>query len=260
MTNQHTTLRPLYTELAWAYDCLVPGPISQCCDFLQESFTQRGVGRDSAVLDAGCGTGSYAIGLAHRGYQVTGVDASAELLSVARQKAQRESVAVELQIANISKLAMNRSYDGLLCRGVLNDIIEDSERQGALSSFGSALRKDGVLIVDVRDWGPTALRYTQEPVFEKVVDTARGRLTFRSHRRLDRTRNELFVKEQHRLEEGTKELTFDYDFRMRCWTLDELSGSLRMAGFGSIEWLGAYDRTKLLGSTDRLVAVATLES
>jgi SAM-dependent methyltransferase len=41
----------------------------------------------SRVLDAGCGTGRVAIELAARGFSVTGVDADAEMLAIARDKA-----------------------------------------------------------------------------------------------------------------------------------------------------------------------------
>lgn len=39
------------------------------------------------VLDAGCGTGRVAVELAHRGFDVVGVDADADMLSTARAKA-----------------------------------------------------------------------------------------------------------------------------------------------------------------------------
>ncbi|MGI5834993.1 MAG: class I SAM-dependent methyltransferase, partial [Chloroflexota bacterium] len=42
---------------------------------------------DGAILDAACGTGRVALPLAEAGYQVTGVDSSPEMLSIARSKA-----------------------------------------------------------------------------------------------------------------------------------------------------------------------------
>ena len=40
----------------------------------------------SAVVDVGCGTGNYTVELARRGYQMTGVDPSTEMLAHARAK------------------------------------------------------------------------------------------------------------------------------------------------------------------------------
>ena len=56
-------------------------------------FIQRVIERDMAgtnadlVLDLGCGTGSMTLELARRGYDMTGVDYSAEMLDRARERA-----------------------------------------------------------------------------------------------------------------------------------------------------------------------------
>ena len=64
------------------------GPIGRMIATTQEqviaSFLDPIVGR--SVLDVGTGTGRGAIALARRGARVTGVDASAEMLEVARRR------------------------------------------------------------------------------------------------------------------------------------------------------------------------------
>ena len=57
------------------------------CDMLEEAFRRYGEGSIQTILDLGCGTGNHAIPLSQRGYQVTGVDLSADMLEHARQKA-----------------------------------------------------------------------------------------------------------------------------------------------------------------------------
>jgi hypothetical protein len=44
---------------------------------------------------------------------------------------------------------------------------------------------------------------------------------------------------------------------MRCWTQEELQRHLMRAGFSSILFLGAYDRTVPLGASDRMVSMAS---
>ncbi len=44
------------------------------------------------LLDAGCGSGRQVCALAKRGYHVVGVDASEEMLAVARRTAARDSI------------------------------------------------------------------------------------------------------------------------------------------------------------------------
>jgi predicted TPR repeat methyltransferase len=57
------------------------------CDLLEEISRRYGDGSVCTILDLGCGTGIHAIRLARRGYEVTGVDRSAEMLAKAERKA-----------------------------------------------------------------------------------------------------------------------------------------------------------------------------
>jgi hypothetical protein len=68
-------------------------------------------------------------------------------------------------------------YDAILCRGVLNDLVDDSAREAAFDAFASALQPRGVLILDVREWDASAARKAREPIFRKRVSTDRGELT-----------------------------------------------------------------------------------
>jgi len=236
------------------------GPVSDRCDFVESTATQRRVLPGSRILDAGCGTGSYSVELAKRGYVVTGLDSSAELVSVARAKAEGAAVTVIFQVGDILELPSRPSYDGILCRGVLNDIIDGPSRQKVLCSFARALRKGGILIVDVREWTKSASRKENEPVFERMVEIDGGTLTFRAVTRLEYETRRILVAESHILERGDAPKTItECEFVMQCWTQDGLHNNLISSGFGSIAYSGDYKSGSPMGSTDRIVAVASLE-
>ncbi len=57
------------------------------CDLIEEVFRKYGNGRISTILDLGCGTGNHAIPLASRGYHVTGIDISEDMITHAQKKA-----------------------------------------------------------------------------------------------------------------------------------------------------------------------------
>src|SRR5215831_4866280 len=73
--------RPFYGEHAWAYDLLVARPVCRECACIAALLSQRDIGAGARILDAGCGTGRYTMGLARRGYLVTGLDRSAPLIA-----------------------------------------------------------------------------------------------------------------------------------------------------------------------------------
>jgi hypothetical protein len=113
-------------------------------------------------------------------------------------------------------------------------------------------------MLDVREWNGTALRKTKDPVFKRRVETDRGRLSFRSVTQLDHATRQLLVAERHCIEKNREKVVAECDFVMRCWTQEELHTHLTDAGFGSIVCFGDYDQDTATGSTDRLVAVASL--
>jgi hypothetical protein len=75
---------------------------------------------------------------------------------------------------------------------------------------------------------------------------------------LDAATRRLVVRERHTLVVNGRERSSDYEFVMRCWTPAELQLLLRLNGFGSVAYFGAYDPALAPGVTDRLVAVAQL--
>ena len=249
--------RPFYGEYAWAFDLLIDRPVGQECAAITAWFSERGVVPGATLLDAGCGTGRYAGELARRGYAVEGVDRSSELIETARQSVRGHGNSLSFRVGDLLDPPVAR-YDGILCRGVLNDFVNDDARQSVFAAFARALRRPGVLILDVREWEATRVRKQREPVFRKSVLTDRGQLTFTSTTAVDSERQQLLLSETHTLVSDAGEHSSDYRFVMRCWTRSELESVLQRCGFGSLAYFGAYDPAVPAGATDRLVAVAQL--
>jgi SAM-dependent methyltransferase len=250
--------RPFYGEYAWAFDLLIDRPVGQECAAIAAWFSERGVLPGATLLDAGCGTGRYAGELARRGYVVEGVDRSSELIETARHSVRDHGHhAVSFRVGDLLALPVAR-YDGILCRGVLNDFVNDEARRSVFAAFAGALRRPGVLILDVREWEATKARKQREPIFRKSVRTDRGSLTFTSTTELDPERQQLLLSETHTLIDDAGERSSDYRFVMRCWTRTELDSVLERSGFGSVAYFGAYDPAVDAAATDRLIAVAQL--
>jgi SAM-dependent methyltransferase len=252
--------RPFYGEYAWAYDLLAARNVGRMCDRIEELLDARGVHVGARILDAGCGAGHFAAELARRGYGLCGLDLSAPMLAEARERVKNASITLPLVRGDILALPFGRqSFDAVLCRGVLNDLLDDASRAAALTACAGALRPGGTLVLDVREWDASVRRKTREPVSEKTVSTPRGTLTFRSVTRLDHPTRRLNISEKHTLKtpDGGERVS-TYDFVMRCWTREELQSRLTAAGFDSVEYFGGYDPETHVGATDRIVCVASL--
>jgi len=119
-----TLRRPFYAEYAWAFDLLIDRPVEKECAVIAAWLVGRGILPGAEILDAGCGTGRYSRELAHRGYVVHGVDLSPELIEVANGAVRDRTGGVSFAVADILAPPTAR-YAAILCRGVLNDIIDD---------------------------------------------------------------------------------------------------------------------------------------
>jgi SAM-dependent methyltransferase len=247
--------RPFYTEYAWAFDLLIDRPVRKECAVIAAWLVDRGVLPGSVILDAGCGTGRYAIELARRGYVVHGIDLSPELVEVAIRANGDVPGGVSFAVGDVANLPLSR-YAAILCRGVLNDIVDDAGRDAVFRSFAGALQPNGALIVDVREWAASVERKAREPLFRKRVSTERGDLTFTSVTALDYENRRLLISEQHELVTRGKTHVSDYNFVMRCWERDEINNLLARYHFGGLSCFGAYAPDVTAGATDRLVVVA----
>jgi len=98
------------------------GPIGRLIAETQEhviaSFLAPVQGR--TILDVGTGTGRAALALATRGARVTGVDASAEMLTVAERRAESAGLAVTFVRGDAHRLDFpDQTFEGVVCLRVL---------------------------------------------------------------------------------------------------------------------------------------------
>lgn len=253
----HSRHRPFYAEYAWAFDLIIDRPVEKECGVIVAWLVGREVVPGAMVLDAGCGTGRYSRELARRGYIVHGVDLSPELIDVANGTAAGRIGGASFAVADITVPPIAR-YDAILCRGVLNDIIDDERRDAVFAAFARALRSHGALVLDAREWDPSAERKRREPLFRKRVSTDRGELTFTSITELDAEHRLLLLSERHELVGPCDARVSDYQFMMRCWEREELDVLFARHEFENVQYFGAYDPKVAPGTTDRLIAVAQL--
>jgi S-adenosylmethionine-dependent methyltransferase len=100
-------------------------------DIVRQELVARQLDRELSpqpvrIIDLGCGQGTQALRLARRGYEVTGVDASAELLARFRRDLAAEAAEVRARVllehALIEDYAERAGYQqagAVLCHGVL---------------------------------------------------------------------------------------------------------------------------------------------
>lgn len=247
---------PFYTKYAYLYDRIIERPYKSDCDFIERIISEKKTENQFSILDVGCGTGNYSIELAHRGYRVTGVDISKEQISVAQSKVHTEKSDVIFLHADIFNYKPAQTFDLVLCRGVLNDIIDDKLRQNIFKIFKSLLKVDGILVFDVRDWDNSFYAKSNNSVTEKSITVKDGTLLFKSETRFNKALKRLLIKETHIFKSNGSDDIDEFDFIMQCWTVDELKNNLENAMFGEFDFYGDYKFEIKFGETEKIIVVA----
>ena len=63
------------------------------------------------ILDVACGEGTFAIEMAKQGYEVTGIDQSPDMLTIARKKARKENIKLDFRQMDMRQITFNKSFD-----------------------------------------------------------------------------------------------------------------------------------------------------
>lgn len=103
------------------------------------------------ILELGCGTGGHASFLSQRGYTITGVDCSDEMLSVARDKYRGPTAesSVEFLKGDIRDVNLGRTFDAII--SLFHVISYQTENSDLLATFNNVKRHlspEGVFIFD----------------------------------------------------------------------------------------------------------------
>ncbi len=108
-----------------------------------------------SVLDVATGTGFHSVQLLKAGFEVFSVDGSAEMLAKAFENGCQHGVV--LRTIHVDWRWLNRGvqgkFDAVICLGnSFTHLFDENDRRRALAEFYAALKHDGILILDQRNY------------------------------------------------------------------------------------------------------------
>jgi SAM-dependent methyltransferase len=149
------------------------------CDLIQEIFRRHAGGNVNTILDLGCGTGNHTIPLAHRGYKVTGIDRSSDMVKYAEAKAQLQHA--ELKKApqfikeDVRCFELDESFDAVIMMfAVLGYQLTNLDLICTLGTIRKQLKPGGLFIFDVW-YGPAVLAIRPGDKIKEIA-TADGKM------------------------------------------------------------------------------------
>ena len=108
-----------------------------------------------SILDAACGIGTQAIGLALRGHRVGGCDLSAAALARAEREAGRFGVNLDLREADLRRLsaAVEGPFDvAVVLDNALAHLFGPEDLAAAVGELAASLAPGGLLLASIRDY------------------------------------------------------------------------------------------------------------
>ena len=107
------------------------------------------------VLDVATGTGFHSVQLLQAGFDVTSADGSAAMLAKAFENAKKRHLILKTTQADWRWLNrdVHGKYDAIICLGnSFTHLFDEGDRRRALAEFYAALKHDGILIIDQRNY------------------------------------------------------------------------------------------------------------
>lgn len=220
-----------YSDFARVYDELMHRDINyeKWADYIENLFDIYGV-NPSLVCDLACGTGNITIPLAKRGYDMTGVDISEDMLNIARSKSERLDILFLNQ--NITDLDLYGTMGAFLCMiDGINYILPPKSLLKLFTRIKTCFINDsGIFIFDIST--PYKLKNiigsnTFIHCGEKIFYTWQNR--YIESKRLSDMFLTFFVKQ------GKKYTRFEERHLQKAHSPGELVKLLRKAGFSQID-------------------------
>jgi len=123
-----------------------------------DSLIKKYCPQANTILDLGCGTGSHDFYLAKKGYSVTGVDLSQNMVTLAQEKQKKEGIEdISFQQGDVTSLKLDKKFDTVVSLfHVMNYLTENSSMEAGFSTATKHVKKGGIFIFDCW-YGPAVL-------------------------------------------------------------------------------------------------------
>ena len=223
---------------------------SQWADYLTSIFEKHNC-KPKLIADLGCGTGSFCTEMSKRGYEMIGIDASAEMLSCAQQKAADAGMEILYLNQDITDFELYGTVDVITClMDSLNYITYKSDLNRLFKWVNNYLEPNGLFIFDINSPYKFENILASNVFYETSEDVSyiwQNSYDKRSHIcRFDLT---FFAKE------GELYRRFDEVHHERNYAVEELIEMLKNAGMQPIGIYSAFSFKKPGDKCERIFLV-----
>lgn len=200
--------------------------------FIQNLVNHLGISTSSKVIDVGCGKGRHAKFLSQFGFEVMGVDLSAESIASANQFSHDK---LSFKQADMRNVYANEEFDlAVNLFSSFGYFEDDNEDKKVLSNMYKALKKGGILVLDYMN----PEKIIKDMKSKEIID--KGEIQFQISKKIA---NSFVVKDIRFLAEAQD---FHFQERLKIIKPSQFKPMFLDTGFEIISHFGDYQ----LGSFD----------
>ncbi|MEN6571365.1 MAG: class I SAM-dependent methyltransferase [Anaerolineaceae bacterium] len=210
--------RGYYPEFSQALANLMPG-----------IFSQFEIPSSGKLVDLACGEGSFALEMARKGWDVTGIDQSEEMLRLARNRAATLDAMIEFSQQDMREFSVPVPADLVTCWfDSLNYLLRIEDVQSAFGRVYQALKPGGWFIFDMNTIYGLAVEWQKQKCYvqQETEDLLELHQTnYDYDKRMATMRITWFIRNENNWQKY-EEIHFE-----RAYSVDKIKNALIAAGF-----------------------------
>ncbi len=221
-------------------------------NYVLKIFDRKGK-HPTVILDLGCGTGIPTILLAQNGFKVYAIDSSEEMLSVLKEKIEKNKIRCIIPLKkDMRKFRLPEKMDAVVSFfDTINYLLEEKDLLDCYKSVFNVLKKGGIFVFDINTlyglekvWGTNVFVREVENVFSV------WKSVWDSKNRTSTLYLTLFIKN------GANYVRIDETHKEKAFSLSEHRKFLEKAGFHQVEFFHHLTFSKPFDISSRVMVVA----
>jgi SAM-dependent methyltransferase len=231
---------PPYTAIAGIYDRIMNHvDYVSWMEYIDSVFSRFHSGVRT-VLETASGTGSLAVLLRGRGYEVTCMDVSPEMICIASHKFRESGLSIRTVAGDMSALPFRTRFDAVICLyDSINYLVKPADFRKAVTETASVIESGGLFIFDVCTVRNSELFFRDNSMVD-VIDMVEYERICR-YDPVERIQENRFIVTR---QDGSQ---LSEIHRQRIYTLEEIGEMIRHAPF---EQVGRFDDMSFRSGTE----------
>ena len=139
-----------YSLFSSVYDALTENVnYAARAQYIADLLAENGI-TGGILLDLACGTGTLSVEMSKRGYEVIGVDASGEMLSIAMNNAAESEQSIMFLCQTMQELDLYGTINAAICTlDSINHLTDEEDVQAAFDKVSLFTEPGGIFVFDI---------------------------------------------------------------------------------------------------------------